>query len=212
MAELNLSSVTPESAALLTKLQEQSGVQLTDCYQCGKCTAGCPFAPHMDVMPRQIVRYLQIGQVEEALKAKTPWICATCHTCSCRCPHDVNLTALMECLRQEAKRQGKIAVKEVDVFTNLFMKTVATFGKSHEMLMTGCYNLFSLHFFQDVLYAPGLYLKGKIRMRPHRVKDRAAVRRLIAPYDIKVRFRPFSQARAIILGWFNKDKKRGDAA
>lgn len=212
MVELNLSSVSPNAAQLLARLQHKSGVRLTDCYQCGKCTASCPLAPYMEVTPRQIVRYLQLAQLDVVLNSQTPWICATCHTCSCRCPHEINLTALMEALRQEAKLQGKIAINEVNLFTNLFMKTVYAFGRSHEMLMTGCYNLFSLHFFQDLLYAPKLYLKRKIHILPHRVKDRAAVRRLIAPYDIRLRFKPFAQARVIILSWFNKRKKRGEEA
>ena len=177
--ELNLSEINPNAAELKEQLQQRSGVCLAECCQCGKCTASCPFAPYMDVMPRQIVRYVQLSQLEAALTAQTPWICASCYTCSCRCPHEIDLPALMQCLRQEAKRQGKIAVKEVGLFSRLFMKTVRAFGRSHEMLMMGLFNMQSLRFFQDIRYAPSLYLKGKIHPLPQRIKDRAALRRLI---------------------------------
>lgn len=177
--ELNLSEINQEAAAFKEQLRKRSGANLAECCQCGKCTAACPFAPYMDVMPRQIVRYVQLAQLEAALTAKTPWICASCYTCSCRCPQEINLPALMECLRQEATRQGKIAVKEVDLFARTFMKTVRAFGRSHEMLMMGLFNIRSLHFFQDLRYAPTLYLKGKIHLLPQRIKDRATLRRLI---------------------------------
>jgi heterodisulfide reductase subunit C len=97
----------------------------------------------------------------------------------------------MNSLRQEAKRQGRTAVKEADLFARLFMKVARNFGRSHEMLLMGLFNLFSLRFLQDIHYAPGMYLKGKIHLLPQRVKDRAALRELIDPY-------------------IGKGKKRGD--
>ena len=81
--------------ALANKIAEDAGVNLHDCYQCGKCSAGCPMARGMDLMPRQVVHYLQLGVVKPVLDSKAIWLCAACHTCVDRCPHDINLPALM---------------------------------------------------------------------------------------------------------------------
>ena len=50
--------------ALLTAIQEQSQARVQDCYQCGKCTAGCPVSSFMDLMPRQVMRAVQLGQAD----------------------------------------------------------------------------------------------------------------------------------------------------
>jgi heterodisulfide reductase subunit C len=77
-------------------LSEQN---LYACYQCGKCTAGCPVASIMDDPPHQIVRFLQLGDVDKALKSSTPWACVGCLTCASFCPKGVDLARIMEALR-----------------------------------------------------------------------------------------------------------------
>ena len=37
------------------------------CYQCGKCSAGCPVADKMDLLPNQLVRLVQMGRIDRAL-------------------------------------------------------------------------------------------------------------------------------------------------
>ena len=72
-----------------------SGQNLYACYQCGKCTAGCPFS----FGPQQVVRYLQLGQVPEALALDTVWDCAGCFTCAAACPKSVDPSASCRALR-----------------------------------------------------------------------------------------------------------------
>ena len=45
--------------ALLRAIRDRSGVRVHDCYQCGKCSAGCPVVSWMDYTPNQIVRMVQ---------------------------------------------------------------------------------------------------------------------------------------------------------
>jgi heterodisulfide reductase subunit C len=82
------------------KVSELSGQNIYACYQCGKCTAGCPSILEMDILPSQIIRLVQLGQEEESLKSKTIWLCASCFTCVTRCPKGVDLAKIMESLRQ----------------------------------------------------------------------------------------------------------------
>ncbi|MHC4454640.1 MAG: 4Fe-4S dicluster domain-containing protein, partial [Planctomycetota bacterium] len=73
------------------EVKERSGIDVKKCYQCGKCTAGCPVAYEMDYMPNQIIRFVQIGARKEALTSRTIWLCASCITCSTRCPKEVKI-------------------------------------------------------------------------------------------------------------------------
>lgn len=163
---------------IIQTLQEKSGVRLSDCYQCGKCSAGCPVAFAMDLKPRQLIRLLQLEQVDEVLKSKTPWLCATCQCCFVRCPNEIKIPNLMEAVRQEAKARHIIPEKDIDKFNNLFLKNVEQFGRSHETFLMGFYNLTTGHLFQDVGCAPKLYFDKKIRIRPHVVKNKSGVKRL----------------------------------
>jgi heterodisulfide reductase subunit C len=86
------------------KVEEISGTNLDSCYQCGKCSAGCPSAFVMDLLPHRIIRDLQIGLVDEALASQTPWVCASCEACSVRCPRGIEVARVMEALRQIALR------------------------------------------------------------------------------------------------------------
>ena len=90
---------------LVRKIEELSGQNLLACNQCGKCSAGCPAATVMDLLPNQVIRYAQFG-LEQVLEAKSIWICASCQTCYARCPHGVDLSRIMEALRVIALEQG----------------------------------------------------------------------------------------------------------
>ncbi|MGV9102613.1 MAG: 4Fe-4S dicluster domain-containing protein [Promethearchaeia archaeon] len=81
------------------RISEISGVNVDACYQCGKCSAGCLFTAHMDLLPHQVLMYIQRGD-ESVLDKETPWICASCFTCSVRCPCGVDVAAVMESLRE----------------------------------------------------------------------------------------------------------------
>lgn len=147
--------------ALAAKIAEEAGVKLHECYQCGKCSAGCPMAAGMDLMPRQVIGCMKMGMMTEVLKSKSIWLCAACHTCVERCPHDINLPGLMEGSRMEAKRRGAIGVPEVNKFTDIFMDNVKMFGRNQEVVMEGLYNVKSGHLMQDMINVPHM-LKHKI--------------------------------------------------
>ena len=53
------------------KVEEISGETLPSCYQCGKCSAGCPMSAAMDLMPNQIVRLIQLGLEDDTANSKT---------------------------------------------------------------------------------------------------------------------------------------------
>ena len=81
------------------KIAEISGQDLLSCNQCGKCSAGCPMCFAMDLLPNQIIRLAQLGLEEDIAAAKTVWLCASCLTCTVRCPRGVDLGRVMEAIR-----------------------------------------------------------------------------------------------------------------
>ena len=164
---------------LAEKIASEADVKLHECYQCGKCTAGCPMAHAMDVMPRQIVRYMQLGMVSQALHCKTIWLCAACGTCYERCPHSVDLTTLIETLRHHAKQQKICGVREVDIFTETFLGNVNVFGKSQEVILAGVYNTLSGSLLQNMNNVPHMLKNEMIKPEIHSVKDKESVRRLM---------------------------------
>ncbi len=104
-------SIDKVRGPFVRQVEEISGQDLLACNQCGKCSAGCPVVAAMDILPNQVIRMAQLG-MEEVLESNTIWICASCLTCSTRCPKGVDVPRLMEALRQIALRQG---VTELDL-------------------------------------------------------------------------------------------------
>ena len=81
------------------KVAEISGQNLNLCYQCGTCSASCPMSFAMDVSPRQIMHLVRLGLEEDIANSDTIWFCASCLTCTVRCPRGVDVSRVMEALR-----------------------------------------------------------------------------------------------------------------
>lgn len=99
----------------VAKVEELSGQNLLACYQCGKCSAGCPAVSEMDILPNQIIRYAQLGFKDELMRSKSIWICASCFTCNARCPKGINIAEVIEAIRQILlrKREDHLKVEKL---------------------------------------------------------------------------------------------------
>ncbi|MCK4645246.1 MAG: 4Fe-4S dicluster domain-containing protein [Candidatus Aminicenantes bacterium] len=97
--------------SFVSKVEEISGQNLLACYQCGKCSAGCPAISDMDILPNQIIRYAQLGLKDELLHSKSIWICASCFTCNARCPKGINIAEVIEAIRQILLRKREDHLK-----------------------------------------------------------------------------------------------------
>jgi len=91
--------------SFVEKVEELSGQKLLACYQCGKCSAGCPAVSQMDILPNQVIRFAQLGLKEELLESKSVWLCASCYTCNVRCPKGIKIAEVMEAVRQVLLRK-----------------------------------------------------------------------------------------------------------
>jgi heterodisulfide reductase subunit C len=168
------------SVEFLEQIEEASGQKVRVCYQCGKCSAGCPVAYTMDLLPNQVMRLIQLGLREEALSCSTIWLCASCETCATRCPREIEIVKVMDALRHRSKQESfHSPVREVPIFISTFMSNLKQFGRLYEAGLIGAYNLRSGHLTKDLGKAPGMLLKGKIALLPPRVKGMDKVRKII---------------------------------
>jgi heterodisulfide reductase subunit C len=164
-------------AAQVSKMIDQN---IDGCYQCGKCTAGCPIAYTMEIPPHEVIRLVQLGQQEEVLSSHTIWLCASCETCTSRCPKNIDIAAVMDSLRILAfgKDQTR-AEKQISLFHKLFLDVVGRFGRVNDLYLMGKYNLLTLNPLRDWRLGQKLLAKGKLKICSPRVKDRKDFRELL---------------------------------
>ena len=172
---------------LAERVLEKTGVDVARCYQCGKCSAGCPLASEMDFPPSQIMHLLQLSGTSAefagmALRSHTIWLCLTCEICYCRCPMELDIPAIMDALRQEslARRMVNPRAKDILAFHRAFLDSVRYTGRLFEMGQVVDYKLRSRHFLQDMLQAPWMFFVGKLHLLPERVRNRRLLGRIFA--------------------------------
>jgi heterodisulfide reductase subunit C2 len=163
------------------------GMDVQKCYQCGKCTAGCPVAEHMDIAPNQLVRMAQMGDYEHALTCLAIWACVSCQTCTARCPQSVDCAGVMDGFRQLAAEKGEVspAVQRVLVFQRAFLDSVRRNGRVNEVELIAQFKALAFMkdfsvplLMKDALLAPKLMQRGKFHLVGEKVKDRAVVKRI----------------------------------
>lgn len=101
----------------VAQVEKISGQKLLACYQCGKCSAGCPMAAHMDILPNKIIRLAQLGMEEPLMASDAIWTCVSCMTCNSRCPKGVRIAEVIEALREISmrtnERRGRLEISEL---------------------------------------------------------------------------------------------------
>jgi len=101
------SEIDPKFKYEISKMH--GGEKLMRCFQCGTCTSDCPIARFSDTFrPRQIIRMTQLGLKDRVLNSDCLWLCASCFTCTDRCPQDVEVASVIRVLRNLAAEQGHI--------------------------------------------------------------------------------------------------------
>lgn len=166
------------------KFKKLSNINIYDCYQCGKCTAGCSIAGFMEETPNRIIRLIQLNQSSLVLKSKTPYLCAGCNTCSTRCPMEIDVAKVMETVRILAKKLSiKPALKTVNKFSELYLKYVKASGRLYELGMTAEFNLRTLMPFKDALLGAKMFRKSKISLLPENVKQKERLKRIFEKSD-----------------------------
>ena len=174
----------PQST-LSESIQEATGVDAARCYQCGKCTAGCPMAAYMDLMPHQVMRLVQIGDeaaTDKLLRCAAIWSCAGCLTCTQRCPQELDPAAVMDVLRERSNAENKVSPqqKKVLAFHRAFLKTIEGTGRMSEFALVRRYKMASLDLMRDAALAPAMLARGKLKFSSHKIRGRDEIRKIFA--------------------------------
>jgi len=98
-----MQSLTPlkEVKEIIT---EEGGEILKLCYQCGTCTAVCPWNKVRNFMVRRIMRQGQLGLID--FEDEDVWLCVTCNNCVKRCPRGVEIIDVMRASRRAVTELG----------------------------------------------------------------------------------------------------------
>ncbi|MFC1913359.1 4Fe-4S dicluster domain-containing protein [Chloroflexota bacterium] len=167
---------------LRKEVEESSGQNISACFQCGKCTNGCPVAFAMDIDPHKLLRLLQYGQATEVLESDTIWVCASCETCTTRCPNGIDIAHLMDTLRQLSQHQGiKASQYSVPIFHDAFLSSIKRYGRVHETGMALTYSIKNTGWFGFLKLAGlglNMFLKGKIKLKASHIQAIKHVRNL----------------------------------
>jgi heterodisulfide reductase subunit C2 len=165
------------SSSPVESLSRGSELNVQDCYQCQKCSAGCPVAFAMDDKPNQIMQMVSLGMKDRVLSSKTIWVCASCYTCSTRCPNDIDIAKVMDWLRQTAIREGiPPAEKDVALFHATFLESIRAHGRVHELSMMARYKQKTGKWMDDFKLGWRMFIKGKLKLFPSGVREKGELR------------------------------------
>lgn len=149
------------------------------CFQCGKCTSGCPAVFAMDYTPTQLVHAIQLGLMDIVLSSETIWLCASCQTCTTRCPQDVDIARLMDTIKILAYRNKiKAKISEIPAFYKYSLNNIAFFGRMYEIGLIAMLKLDTHQWKKDVAMGLKMFKKGSLNILPS-FKGAIAARRII---------------------------------
>ena len=159
-------AITPHRLLAEAVLRE-SGQNVNLCYQCRKCAAGCPISYAMDYKPAQLIHAIRLGMENVVFNSKTVWLCASCETCTTRCPQEVDVAKVMDAVKIIALRQGvKPAIPQVASFYKAALSNIKQCGRMYEIGMIVGLKLRTFKFFKDAGLGTKMFLKGKLKMVP----------------------------------------------
>ncbi len=182
------------TSGFLDEVEEGCGINVSACFQCRKCTNGCPVTFAMDLYPDQIMRYIQLGLKQELWECATIWVCASCETCTTRCPNEIDIAGVMDFLKQSViKAKGPAAETKVLAFHQVFMNDIQKRGRIFETGLVGNYMLKSGDWFRklkdqsiidEIRLGWKMYRKGRLNLFPKGIREIEEIRQL---YDKKNR-------------------------
>jgi len=165
--------------ALKKTVEKLAGVDLSVCFQCKKCSSGCPVTKLSKSRPSEIMRRLHLGAGDEVLDSDIIWTCVSCETCSARCPMGIDVAGVMDALRALAMEKGAVTPEgNMPLFNKAFLKTVEAFGRTYEIAMITAYKLGTGKLMNDTEKFPKMLAKGKISLMPSLAGDRKTVKKI----------------------------------
>ena len=181
-------SLTPDYR-FLEQVEADGPFRTGACFQCRKCTNGCPVTFAMDLYPDEVIRMVILGQRETVLSCQTIWVCAACETCTTRCPNDVRISELMDCLKEMALGEGvPSAQPRILALHQTFLNNIKKWGRLYETTLLPAYLLKSGEFLDkwnsrtwryDLNLGRQMLAKGRLPLMPKSIKGKKEVRQIL---------------------------------
>jgi len=169
--------------------QTSASLNVNSCFQCRKCTNGCPVTFAMDIYPDQVIRLVLLGQKERVLKCSTIWVCSACETCTTRCPNEVDIAGTMDALKEMAVKEGiEIPQPKTYAFHKAFLDDVKKRGRMFEGKMMQSYLLNSGELFrkvadgsikEEISLGWNMFKRGRLPLLPKGIKAKKEVKEIL---------------------------------
>ena len=165
----------PTFLETVAKLPE--GDRLRSCIQCGSCGGTCPVSRVMLHTPRRIFAMVRAGMKHEVLTSLTPWVCASCYSCTVKCP-----AGIMYALKRMAIREG-VSPTDSDAheFARKFTDVVCAHGRASELEILMRYMMFRhpWRMLGQSAVGLGMMSRGRMPVVPHRIQGIDAFHKMV---------------------------------
>jgi len=175
---------------LIDQIEAIGPFQTGACFQCRKCTNGCPVTFAMDFYPDEVIRMVILGQREAVLACQTIWVCAACETCTTRCPNDVRISELMDGLKEMSLHESVPASQpRILALHETFLNNIKKRGRLYETTLLPAYLLKSGALLDkwnsgawryDLNLGRQMLSKGRLPLMPKSIKGKRDVRKILS--------------------------------
>jgi heterodisulfide reductase subunit C2 len=172
--------LTGRANLFLPKVEGETEANISACYQCERCTNACPVSHYMDIKPHQVIRHVQLGWRDQLLESSTIWVCLSCEMCSTYCPNEVEVSTVINHLRNLAFHSSiRPKEKALALFHQTFLGQLQKFGRVNEFWLMEAFNrhpailkdkITAGSLKEEMLLGWALWRKGKLHLIPRRSK------------------------------------------
>lgn len=159
------------------------GEKVAHCIQCGTCSGSCPSSYQMEYTPRKMILMSMTGMKKEVLSSKAIWLCASCYSCSVRCPRGIPITEIIYLLKNMAIDQGYIEPKlPGPIFYKAFNKMVKDNGRVNEGVLMAMFTL-KTDPFKMIGMAPlgiKLLLRGRMHLTAPTIANKEEFKKILS--------------------------------
>jgi len=163
----------------LREIEGMTGIAVSECYQCFRCTNGCPAARDMDIVPHEMIGCIISGERGRVLSSASLWACLQCAVCSIRCPNGIDIARVFAVLRRLSVESGMAADMDVHDFDSLMVDSIARHGRMYELGTVIRYRLSRGEYLKEYHAGIGMVRKRRIGLFPHNAADRKGIRSII---------------------------------
>ncbi|HWJ02458.1 MAG TPA: 4Fe-4S dicluster domain-containing protein [Verrucomicrobiae bacterium] len=162
----------------LEYLEEASNQPISRCFQCKKCSGGCPVSQYSDIKAHQVVRMAQLGLEQQLTASPGIWYCVGCKTCKLRCPNGIDISAILDVVKGKILAAGTAPGADIPAFHTSFLASVKRHGRVYELGMVVGYKWRVKKWTEDKELGIRMFAKGKLPVLPHRIQGRRQLREI----------------------------------